>query len=1013
MKPILRKLTACLTAAALWAGTTVAALEDGWTNDRFRDAGTHLYQSEMAIGSNATYTNTVSWHDKYNREESFALTYTPGGAIQPVVAYGTKLWGTNRLSTITNFLEQKGYQVVGGINADFFSTKTGIPMGMVIREGKLISTNDGRAAVCFRQDGSAFITKPTFQMTLENHGGGEGSNAGQVVNVHHFNKYRMPSVLYMLSSDFAVNTKVSTPGKDVVFRILSGTPSTSATMELEVVEVVERSTSVEIPDDQLILTCDKESAFYGELEKFSVGDRVTFTISNNDPRIDEAYYATGGGSPGTGDGILLQNGQLGSKLDTNRHPRSAVGIKADGTVVLYAIDGRSSSHSNGLTEKDVAEELLKMGCVEALNLDGGGSTAINVRQPGDESLTYVNSPSDGGLRSCATYIMLVNTAQGDGQPAHLHLNPYTPIVLAGSKLTFDSPKATDSGWEPVTAPTDVTFAADEWLGTMEGNTLHTVDVATSGNATATSGSATGSTKVLVVSEVDSFTVTQQGQSSPLTKLTLEKGDQVQLAFTAQQSAKTVYCTPSAFTYTTTGDIGSVDENGLFTASQVGGASGTLTISFGSKSTSIPVTVGTETPVKVEDFEGSSHRFTTGGVSQVGGTNQVSHGQWAGSFPYSFATAEDSVRYSMEPVSFDKMPSSLRLWLQGSAGSLYAVFRDAQGTEYTAAFTSTGTFRGSFALMEATPARVSGGVELVGLELRNNTGRAVNGMLLIDQIYTPGSAADSTPPTLSLSVQGSTITGQVKDNSGYVFGQQDVTLLVDGQSTTFTLSGGTLTASGNFSAAGLHRVTLQAADAAGNLARISQDVENGSANTTFLDMGAHWATPYVQYMAGKGVISGVPVNGGYRFQPENTITRAEFSSMVSRYLGLDESQFQDVELSFTDSADIPQWALNSVKAMTSLGYINGKTVSGGVAFDPMAPMTRAEMFTILSKTLPRRFGDNTSLSQFTDGGDVAQWAQEGAKALVELGVVSGYEDGSLRPQRQVTRAEAARVLYALY
>ncbi|MBQ8718351.1 MAG: phosphodiester glycosidase family protein [Clostridia bacterium] len=89
-----------------------------------------------------------------------------------------------------------------------------------------------------------------------------------------------------------------------------------------------------------------------------------------------------------------------------RHPRTAVGITADGTTVLLVVDGRQSKISNGAALADLADILGSMGCIEALNLDGGGScTFVLATENGDFAVK--NSPSDGSLRDVADGLMVV------------------------------------------------------------------------------------------------------------------------------------------------------------------------------------------------------------------------------------------------------------------------------------------------------------------------------------------------------------------------------------------------------------------------------------------------------------------------------------------------------------------------------------------------------------------------------------------------------------------------------
>jgi exopolysaccharide biosynthesis protein len=75
-------------------------------------------------------------------------------------------------------------------------------------------------------------------------------------------------------------------------------------------------------------------------------------------------------------------------LYTQRHPRTAIGWRADGTLVLVVVDGRQPRISVGMTINELAHLMLDLGCVEAINLDGGGSSTMVIRNK------IVNNPSD-------------------------------------------------------------------------------------------------------------------------------------------------------------------------------------------------------------------------------------------------------------------------------------------------------------------------------------------------------------------------------------------------------------------------------------------------------------------------------------------------------------------------------------------------------------------------------------------------------------------------------------------
>ncbi|MES2446977.1 MAG: phosphodiester glycosidase family protein [Bacteroidota bacterium] len=111
--------------------------------------------------------------------------------------------------------------------------------------------------------------------------------------------------------------------------------------------------------------------------------------------------------------LLIYNQQV-EELDTTaftklRHPRSAVGIKADGKVILLTVDGRQEN-SAGMSLPELTKLMKWLGCVSAINLDGGGSTTLWVSSAPENGV--VNYPSDNkkwdhqGTRKVANVILL-------------------------------------------------------------------------------------------------------------------------------------------------------------------------------------------------------------------------------------------------------------------------------------------------------------------------------------------------------------------------------------------------------------------------------------------------------------------------------------------------------------------------------------------------------------------------------------------------------------------------------
>ena len=91
-----------------------------------------------------------------------------------------------------------------------------------------------------------------------------------------------------------------------------------------------------------------------------------------------------------------------SAFATNRHPRTAAGLdRAGTTLTLLTVDGRQPDLSIGMTLHEMSQQMIRLGCDSALNLDGGGSTTLVYRDPATQTLKVLNSPSDGRERSVA------------------------------------------------------------------------------------------------------------------------------------------------------------------------------------------------------------------------------------------------------------------------------------------------------------------------------------------------------------------------------------------------------------------------------------------------------------------------------------------------------------------------------------------------------------------------------------------------------------------------------------
>jgi hypothetical protein len=129
-----------------------------------------------------------------------------------------------------------------------------------------------------------------------------------------------------------------------------------------------------------------------------------------------------------GSTILLAGGKVvaesQSKFSTTRHPRTAVGIADSGKrLLLVVVDGRRKGEASGMSLTELADVMMRLGCQSALNLDGGGSTELLLRDPETGELHVMNHPSDGRERAVANVLGI--TIRGTKRVPATQMSPLT------------------------------------------------------------------------------------------------------------------------------------------------------------------------------------------------------------------------------------------------------------------------------------------------------------------------------------------------------------------------------------------------------------------------------------------------------------------------------------------------------------------------------------------------------------------------------------------------------------
>ncbi|WP_127586914.1 S-layer homology domain-containing protein [Paenibacillus koleovorans] len=184
------------------------------------------------------------------------------------------------------------------------------------------------------------------------------------------------------------------------------------------------------------------------------------------------------------------------------------------------------------------------------------------------------------------------------------------------------------------------------------------------------------------------------------------------------------------------------------------------------------------------------------------------------------------------------------------------------------------------------------------------------------------------------------------------------------------------------------------------------VESG--RRTFSDIQSHWAKTNIELLTSKLIVSGVSTA---QFAPDIAITRAEFTALLVRALGL-KLEPKERNLPFNDIAQ-NDWYAPVVEAGVQVGLVRGVSVG---TFAPNVPITREQMAVIFNNALvylgyPQLNVNDASvaLGKYRDRTDISAWAQSAVAQSIAAGIIHGMTDDTIAPSQPATRAQAVVML----
>jgi hypothetical protein len=316
--------------------------------------------------------------------------------------------GLERLSAQMNAIGPETGRALAAINGDFYQTENspyaGDPRGLMIVRGEVVSAPTANPCFWLGTNGEPFIGQvdSRFSVTWPD---GKQTPVG-------LNEDRRTDTAVLFTPTLGRST-MTRGGRELVLES-DGTGSflplrVGRSYKARVREVRETNNTV-LAKDAMVLSLGPRLLTQVPVTK--AGDALTLSM-NTTPDLINVETAIGGGpklveagkpTPPAGKlETLPRNAPYSVRAMYERHPRSAIGFNKT-HLFLVEVDGRQPGLSMGMTLEELANYLVRIGCTEAMNLDGGASSQLIVAGQ------VVNSPSAGRERNTATGIFVVQKA---------------------------------------------------------------------------------------------------------------------------------------------------------------------------------------------------------------------------------------------------------------------------------------------------------------------------------------------------------------------------------------------------------------------------------------------------------------------------------------------------------------------------------------------------------------------------------------------------------------------------
>ena len=426
------------------------------------------------------------------------VSVTEMDLTNPYIVMETCLGGDKSVATETPVKmatrnTRPGHEVVAAVNGDFFMTaptnEVGLPVSGQVRSQELVLSSHNRACLVLDGNNRPYIDRLSFTGKVT---GGDHSFALNLVNrMRYAYEDIAANQSFLFTRSYGpVTYDGSSSGKMVLLRPAEGAFAWRAngTEHCVIEGIFDAQGSTTIPDGKAILWL--KGTYANQTSWMNVGDvlDISFGLTlNNGPKDIDIHQLIGGSNH-----IIMQNGQF--KEDwAERHPRTAIGFNADSTRLYFVVvDGRHMT-SVGVTLKEMKGIFDALGAVNAVNLDGGGSSCMVVN---DEVL---NHPSDGPVRAVGNGCLLVSLAPEDDEIGIISFEPRCFNLSISATTTFGVWGYNQYGVLKTRDLQGCTFSCDPQVGYFDADgAFHAVSTPASGNLYATYNGITATQPVTIM-----------------------------------------------------------------------------------------------------------------------------------------------------------------------------------------------------------------------------------------------------------------------------------------------------------------------------------------------------------------------------------------------------------------------------------------------------------------------------------------------------------------------------------